>query len=178
MLKRIDILLKQDRKTFHTEDLSLLWNISIRNTLLTTIKRYTREKVLYRIFKGFYSTVPVEQLDPVALGISAIHDYAYLSTESVLIDHGILQQNFAYHTLISNNTRTFSILNHHYKVRKLRKEYLYNDTGIKYENGIRIATVERAVADLLYYNPKYYFDGMKRIDWKKVRDIQKEIGYK
>ncbi len=44
-------------------------------------------------------------------------------------------------------------------------------------DGVNYATVERAVADLLYFNPKYYFDGNSRIDWKKVKEIQGIIGY-
>jgi hypothetical protein len=40
-----------------------------------------------------------------------------------------------------------------------------------------MANIERAVADLLYFNSNYYFDNKKRIDWKKVKKIQKEVGY-
>ena len=37
---KIDVLLKQDQKVFHTQDLALLWGIINKNTLYTTIKRY------------------------------------------------------------------------------------------------------------------------------------------
>ncbi|MBI4648292.1 MAG: hypothetical protein HY738_17340 [Bacteroidia bacterium] len=178
MLKKIDILLKQEKKIYHTQDLALLWNISARNTLLTIIKRYTKENILYRIYKGFYSTVPPNQLDPYEIGICAMHGYTYISVESVLLSHGIIQQHIGYITLISNKSRTFSIDSHHYKVRKLRDEFLYNETGTTLQNNIRIATIERAVADMLYYDNKFYFDGAKFIDWKKVENLQKTIGYR
>jgi hypothetical protein len=38
-----------------------------------------------------------------------------------------------------------------------------------------MALPERAVADLLYYNPKAYFDAP--LNWKKIQRIQKKIGY-
>jgi hypothetical protein len=34
------------------------------------------------------------------------------------------------------------------------------------------------VADMLYFNPKYYFDLAESIDFEKVAVIQKEVGYK
>jgi len=44
-------------------------------------------------------------------------------------------------------------------------------------NEINTASLERAVADILYFNPTYYFDAHNIIDWTKVKNIQKEIGY-
>jgi hypothetical protein len=34
------ILLSQDRRVFRTSDLAVLWQITSKNTLLTTIRRY------------------------------------------------------------------------------------------------------------------------------------------
>ena len=45
------------------------------------------------------------------------------------------------------------------------------------KSGNLVATTERAVADMLYYNPKYHFDFSDSIDFEKVKHIQKEIGY-
>ena len=178
MLNKINILLKQDKKLFHTQDLALLWNITNRNTLLTTIKRYVKKHILYSIYKGFYSVVPVKQLDAIELGICALHDFSYLSTESVLVQHGIIQQQINYITLLSNVSRTFQIGGYYYKVRKLKDEFLFNETGISVKNGIKIADLERAVTDMLYYNKYYYFDGQELIDWDKVEHIKKMLGYK
>ena len=50
-------------------------------------------------------------------------------------------------------------------------------SGIVAQSGLPHAAVSRAVADLLYFNPKAYFDRKEKIDWKKVIKIQKEIGY-
>jgi len=174
---RIDTLLKQDRKLFHTRDLALLWGIDNDNTLYTIIKRYVRKGILIPIQKGFYSTVGLDKINPLELGMSFLHVYSYISCEYVLSLSGIIFQSANYITLVSSVSRKFSVFSHNYLVRKLKDAFLFNDQGIKNEDGIRIATVERAVADLLYFNPKYYFDNRKSVDWNKVKKIQKEVGY-
>lgn len=171
-------MLRQDRKLFHTNDLALLWQISNKNTLYTTIKRYVKKGVLIPIHKGFYSTQDLKNIDPVVLGIGYLHQYAYLSTETILFKKGIINQEVFCVTLISNISRKFSIGSHSYKVRQLRDEFLYQTTGVFVKNGYNQASPERAAADLLYFDSNYHFDGEKLIDWDKVRFIQKKVGFK
>ena len=174
---RISDLIKSDRKLFHTNDLALLWKISNKNTLYTTIKRYVGKGVLIPIYKGLYSTAPVALLNPLELGRAIIHSYAYLTTESVLAQAGIITQaTYAYTFAASRSTKVaagpFSFI-----FRRLKDEFLYNPAGIVNDGGIFIATPERAVADMLYFNPRYHFDFSQSIDFEKVRRIQEEIGY-
>ena len=170
---------KLGETVFHTKDLANLWQIKNPNTLYTTIKRYVRKELLFRIYKGFYSIKPINQLDPTMLGIKSLHKFAYVSAETVLSQSGIIQQNINFISLISSQSKKFSIpgIPNHYYSRKLKDEYLYQSAGIIEKNGVKIAAIERAVADLLYFNPKTYFDADKLIDWKKVKKIQQEIGY-
>lgn len=174
---RIDILLKQEQKLFHTQDLALLWGIENKNTLYTAIKRYVEKGILIPIHKGYYATVPLKNIDPYRLGIGYLHSYGYLSTETVLIQQGIIfQQSFAI-TYISSRSVTFSIGDNRYISRSFNSRYLYNSAGISFQNGIYSASRERAIADMLYLRPKFHFDNEKQIDWKKVRTLQKFIGY-
>ncbi len=173
---RIDILLKQNKRLFHTRDLALLWNSNNDNTLYTAIKRYAIKKILYPIHKGFYATIPPDQLDPLELGLNSLPGYGYVSCEHVLSQNGVIFQKTDYFTLISDQPRKFTLLGNHYLVRQLHERYLYNDLGISQTiNGILIANSERAVADLLYFNPRYHFDNRKSVNWPLVRKIQKEV---
>lgn len=174
---RIIELNRADRKIYHSNDLAILWNISNKNTLYTTIKRYVQKGVLISIYKGLYSTVPISELDPLELGRAIIHRYTYLTTESVLAQVGIISQATYAHTFVSNVSKKVTVEDISFRFRKLKDEYLYNPTGIVQRDGNLIATTERAVADMLYYNPKYYFDFSGSIDFEKVKQIQKEIGY-
>jgi hypothetical protein len=64
-----------------------------------------------------------------------------------------------------------------YLFRKLKPVYLNNPAGVLNQNGILVATPERAVADMLYFNPRYHFDAPESVDFEMVRSIQKEVGY-
>jgi hypothetical protein len=118
----------------------------------------------------------VEDLNPAFLGIKALNKFAYLSTESVLVQHGIITQISNQITLISSISKKYKIKNNLYKVRQLSDKFLFNEVGITLVERYYQATPERAVADLLYFNPNFHFDGEKLIDWKKVKEIQKELG--
>ena len=174
---RINELIKLDRKIYHTNDLALLWNITNRNTLYTTIKRDVQKGVLLPIYKGLYSTVPLSQLDPLELGKAIIHRYTYLSTESVLARAGVIAQATYVYTFISDKPKKATVESMSFLFRQLKDKYLNNPTGVINQNGVFIATTERAMADMLYFNPKYHFDIPESIDINKVKFIQKEVGY-
>lgn len=162
---------------FHIDDLANLWQIKNPNTLRTTLKRYSKEGLLIRIHRGLYSLLPIEKINPQLLGLKALHQYAYLSTETVLAQEGIIFQNILQITLVSSISKKFTIGPYQYQCRQLSDKFLFNDAGILVRDGLQIATLERAVADMLYFNPKYYFDASHLINWTKVRAIQKQLGY-
>ena len=174
---RIDILLKQEQKLFHTQDLALLWGIENKNTLYTAIKRYVKKGILISIHKGYYSTVPLNTINPFRLGLGYLHSYGYVSTETILVQQGIIFQSAASITLISHTSKSFTIGNNTYISRKIVNTYLYNSAGIIQQDGIQRASVERAIADILYLRPQFHFDNEKSIDWKKVKELQTFIGY-
>jgi hypothetical protein len=174
---RLNELIKSDRNVYHSNDLAILWGISNKNTLYTTIKRYVQKGTLIPIYKGLYATVPITELDPLELGRAVIHRYTYLTTESVLAQDGIISQATYAYTFVSSLSRKITIGDFSFVFRKLKDEFLFNPTGITNKNGNFVATTERAVADMLYFNPKYHFDFSESIDFKKVKRMQKEIGY-
>jgi predicted transcriptional regulator of viral defense system len=174
---RLSELLQVDRKIFHTNDLAVLWGITNRHTLYMTISRYMDRGVLFPIYKGLYSTVPVSDLDPLELGRSIIHGYTYLTTESILSQAGIISQTVYDYTFVADRSKRVSAGPWSFRFRQLKDAFLHHPAGIVDKNGIFIASTERAVADMLYFDPKYHFDVPESIDFEKVRSLQKEIGY-
>lgn len=172
---KLNSLLKSSENLFHTPDLSLLWNVKKKNTLYTTIKRYVQKGVLIRIQKGFYSKAPLEQVNPIKLGMGFLHSFCYLSTESILSQNGIISQSIPYITLISDKSKRFKIKNNFYISRQMKDSFLFDTAGITEKDGILQATIERAVADMLYFNPHCHFDAPGLIDWEKVKEIQKQV---
>lgn len=155
---RLDTLIKNNRKLFHTQDLALLWKISDRNTLYTTIKRYVAKGILIAIHKGLYSTLEISKLNPAELAVAIIHDYAYVSCETILARNGIIVQEVNALTLVSRKSARFKAGNISILVRKMKDDLLYNSEGIVRVGNIFEATPKRAMVDMRYYVPKYHFD--------------------
>lgn len=172
---RFTEIIKLGGLIFHTNDLSRIWKISDRNTLLVTLKRYVDNGLLYRIYKGLYSLKPVLDLDPLLVGVAAINKYTYLSCETILAKHGVIFQGLNYFTFVSEQSKRLTIEPYNYYYRQLKKDFLYNDFGVNKNNILNEASLERAVADVLYFNPNYYFDNPSVINWKKVKEIQKIV---
>lgn len=170
-------LIRLDRKLYHSNDLAVVWRISNKNTLYTAISRYVHKGILIPVYKGLYSTVPLSSLSPLELGVAIVHKYTYLSTESVLVQGGVIYQATQGHTFVSSVSKKITIEKIPFIYRKLKDEFLNNPSGITNQNGIFVASVERATADMLYFNPKYHFDVPDNIDWEKVEKIRKEVGY-
>jgi len=174
---KISKLIQLDRKLYHTNDLAIIWNIANKNTLYTTIKRYVRKGILFPVYKGLYSSISLPSLDPLELGRAIIHRYTYLTTESVLSQAGIISQPTYAYTFVSDQSKRVSAGSFSFLFRRLKDDYLYHPAGIISQNGGFVAGIERAVADMLYFNPKYHFDVPGVINFAAVKLIQKEIGY-
>ena len=174
---RISELVQLDRKLFHTNDLAVLWGINNRHNLYMAITRYINKGVLFSVYKGLYSTVPVSSLNPIELGAAIIHQYTYLTTESVLSQSGIISQRVYDYTFVAARSKRVKVGQWSFRFRKLKDDFLYHPVGVEKQNMVFIASTERAIADMLYFSPKYHFDVSENIDFDKVKSIQKEIGY-
>ncbi len=175
--RRFAELAKRGEIVFHVDDLARLWKIKDKNTLHTTLKRYNKQGLIYRIWRGMYAIKEIDQIDPLLLGVKALHGFGYVSLETILFQAGIINQKPSAITLIGEKTRHFGIGENEYRCHLLSDKHLYNPFGIEEKNGIKRASSERAVADLLYFNSHAHFDAPSQINWQKVRKVQKAIGY-
>lgn len=173
--QRIALLASKGEIIFHVKDLANLWGIGDPNTLRVTLKRYADQGILKRIYRGFYSLVPLDEVDPLLLGARAIHRFCYLTTETVLHQTGFMNQKIYSFTFVSEKSLKFAIGNYQFTSRQLDPQFLYQSEGVVRRGDIFVATPERAIADMLYFNPYYSFD--RPFDWKKIAALQKKIGY-
>ncbi|MEK7523610.1 MAG: hypothetical protein AAB588_01135 [Patescibacteria group bacterium] len=173
--KRIALLASKGEKIFHIADMANLWQIQDKNTLRITLNRYVQQGLLHGIYRGFYSLIPPQDLSPLFLGSKALHRFCFVSTETILSQEGYISPVTNYYTFIANRSRIFTLFGYLFKSRQLADRYLYNSEGVALRGGLLQASPERAIADMLYFNPSYHFD--HPVDWKKVRDIQQKVGY-
>jgi len=159
-IHKLDRLLKSDQKLFHTQDLAVLWGIDNRNTLYTTIKRLVKKGVLIPVTKGLYSTLPIGEIDKFQLGTALIHRFCYVSCETVLEMEGVISQKVYPVTFVSSVSQKIKLGSILFLCRKLKPEVLLDPDGVIQKDGYFIATKERAISDMRYLNPKYYFDNV------------------
>ncbi len=162
-------------QVFHIDDLARIWGINNRNTLSTSLKRYVEKGLIYRLYRGLYSIKPVVELDPLPLGAQALNSYCYLSGETILAKHGVIFQQLDCFTFMGEKTKRFKIGHYKYCCRQLKDGFLYNDIGIDKTGKLNLATLERAVADILYFNPTYHFDNPNAINWAEVNRIRAAV---
>lgn len=174
--KRLALVANQKFSLFHFKDFANLWSITNANSLRRLLKRYCDSGVLYRVQRGLYSLISPEKIEPDVLGAKVLHRYCYLTMEWILYREGYISQHSYYYTYASDLSKHFELYGHLFLSRQLNPQFLMNDAGIiRTSVGILEATLERAIADMLYYNPHFYFD--RDIDWVKVRAMQEKIGY-
>lgn len=159
-MDRLSKLIRSSQKIYHTHDLAILWEIENKNTLRVTISRHIKKGVLFKIFRGLYSTTPIGEIDKYLLGSKLIHKFCYLSCESILFDEGVINQVPSAITYVSSMSQKVKINNTVYAYRKARPEILYDPKGISVVNGYFKADRQRAISDMKYFNPKYYFDNI------------------
>lgn len=93
---------------------------------------------------------------------------SYVSLETVLFNKNIIFQDFSkIITSVSSNSYVEKIEKIEYRYLKIKNEILTNPIGIINEDKVHIATAERAICDVLYFNKKFYFDNLN--------DINKEL---
>ncbi len=153
----------------------MLLGIDNANTLRVTLYRLTQAGVLHRIHRGLYSLLPSDRIDPSLLCAASLHRFCYLTTESVLRSEGYILQSMDAFTFVSDVSRRYEVREHRVISRRLHPRFLHNQEGIIRKNGILQATLERAIADMLYFDPWYHFD--RPVYWARIAALQETIGY-
>lgn len=172
---KITTLLQTGEQLFSIQDIALLWNESNRHNLRMTTMRLVKAGKLFRIYRGLYSLLPIEKLDPLKLGTKIMQGYGYLSLQSILIQHGILSQGQHAYTFVAKTSKDTTIGPWRFSFHTIHDKYRFQPFGVEKKNNTLTANPNRAIADLLYLDSHAHFDAP--INWKNIHDLQQNIGY-
>ncbi len=161
-------LYKSKDTVFTAREIALIWREDNLNRLKNKIKYYLDKGDLIKLRKGVYAKLGYD----VKEASVQIYKPSYISFETVLSSAGVIFQYYDTISVASYLSREI-ILNDGQKIRyrKLKNDVLLNDKGVIQKNGIAIASVERAFLDMIYINPRYYFDNLSVIDWEKCLQL-------
>jgi len=167
--KDVIFSLYQDSRTiFRLSDVAMLTGDTDRVSLGKKLHYYVKTGKLRNPRKGIYAK---SDYSPRELACR-LYTPSYISLEYVLRKEGLIFQYDTSITSVSYLSRTLEIEDQVYIYRKIKNAYLLNTRGLlRLPNGINIATPERALLDMLYLSPGFYFDNLNPVNEKKVLEL-------
>ena len=154
-------IFNEARTVFRLNDIAMLLGETNFNSINKKLNYFVRAGKLKNPRKGIYAKTGfnIEEL------ACRIYIPSYISLEYVLQQAGVVFQYNSQITSVSYLSRTIDIETNSYVFRKVKGEILVDTNGIiRLENGVNIATPERAFLDVLYLNANYNFDNLNPLN--------------
>ncbi|HDR51174.1 MAG TPA: hypothetical protein ENN90_06070 [Mariniphaga anaerophila] len=156
---------QSNKSVFRLNEIAMLSGETNFTSLNQKLNYYVRTGKLENPRKGIYAK-PGFNLEEMA---SSVFTPSYISLEYVLQRAGIIFQYNSLITSVSYLSREIEITGQIYRFRKIKKEMLFNTSGIEQKpNHVNIATAERAFLDLIYLEPGFYFDNLNPLNKEKI----------
>jgi len=165
-------LRKNDQTVFRFSDLSQVVAGYTGSKLRSALKYALTKGDIFRISQGIYS------LSKDYSRLEFANKYrspSYISLYSVLQKEGIVFQPYSTIYVVSSRSQEIEIDGQKYIYRKIKDDVLLNPFGVKNENGIQIANIERAICDKIYLDGDEYFDNLRNIDWNLMTEINQKV---
>jgi hypothetical protein len=135
---------------------------------------YVKAAKLFRVTRGIYSINP--QFQPAALA-AKLNPPSYITGWYVLSRAGVVYQYYGEGvTSVALRNRQFEIAGQKYSFRQMKREIFFNELGIEKTANYWIASPERALLDVLYFNKSLSFDHLDGLDFAKAQAIGKIYG--
>jgi hypothetical protein len=158
-------LYSSNKKVFRLSDIAAIDRETKYDNLKSKVFYYVKKGLLNSPRRGIYTLGSGYSIKELA---SSIYTPCYLSFETVLREEGAIFQNYRGVYLASYLTREIELGGNRIFYRKLKDEILTNPAGIKNTKSGSVASVERAVLDMLYLVKDYYFDNLTMLNWDKA----------
>jgi predicted transcriptional regulator of viral defense system len=163
-MSNLIVQLHQEHKTvFTVDDLRIVWQEPDSKKLKSKIHYYTDSGQLIRLSKGVYALDGEYNTYELA---TSIYTPSYISFETVLRSEGLIFQHYTGLFVATYLSREVEVKNQKLMYRKIKQEVLVNPEGIIQKEGYAIASRERALLDMLYVDPNFYFDNLSGIHWQ------------
>ncbi|MCK9302652.1 MAG: hypothetical protein PHU62_09905 [Bacteroidales bacterium] len=161
-------LFNSSRRVFTMADLALLSDETNYQSLSNRIHKIVKTGKLQSPRKGIYTKTDYQ---PEELACR-LYTPSYISLEYVLQRAGVVFQYDTTITAVSYVSRNLTIDNYNISYRKIKNEWLATLDGIIItDDGLSIATPERAFLDLLYLNGDTYFDNLNKLDKTLISNL-------
>lgn len=155
---------KSPRTVFTLKELSLLLPNLKYNNLKERVSYLAKVGAIQRLTHGVYAK---ESYNPLELA-NKLYSPSYISLETVFRQAGITFQHYERIFSVSYLTRTVSVDGHTFEYHQISKSILLDKEGLLDQDGVIIASKERAFLDAVYLYKNYHFDNLGALDWDAV----------
>ncbi|MGI5827382.1 MAG: type IV toxin-antitoxin system AbiEi family antitoxin domain-containing protein [Patescibacteria group bacterium] len=164
----LEILLRSPKTIFSVKDVALLWSEEREQRVSLRLNKYVKSGKLIRLRRGIYAKD--ENYNRFELA-TRIYTPAYVSFETVLTRSGINFQKYDTIFVASYVARNLEVKGQKISFVRMKDYVLSNILGIEHQDGVALATKERAFLDRIYVSQDYHFDNLTVLDWDKVFEI-------
>jgi predicted transcriptional regulator of viral defense system len=164
----MEVLLRSTKTIFTTNDIKLLWGEASKNAANVRLNHYVKTGKLIRVHRGIYAKDKNYNRFELA---TRIYTPSYISFETVLTRSGINFQYYGNIFVASYINRDIAVDRQNISFIRMKNYVLTDAAGVLHNNGIAIATKERAFLDRIYVSKDYHFDVLDLLDWDKVFEI-------
>jgi predicted transcriptional regulator of viral defense system len=177
MATKYNLLLQSGQNVFNIDNLSVIWGQKKRSDTVQSVRNYVKSGQLFRLRRGLY-TLNKDSLDVFEVANKAWTP-SYVSGQTILAKHGTTYQSISTVHSISPTSKKIMIEGTIFLFHMVKEEIFYNQLGIENRHGIYFASLERAVADLLYYSGgNWQFENLENVNWEKLKEIALIYGQK
>lgn len=162
-------LIALNKTVFSLSDLGKIWGIADSQYLRLAVFRLVSRGELFRICRGYYSLR--KDYESLELAFKLLSP-SYVSLETVLFRKGVIFQDYSM-TISSAGINRWEkkIDGMLFSYFKIKNDVLLNPMGVEHKLSYAIAGLERAIGDMVYLHPNYYFDNLTSVDKKKLIKI-------
>lgn len=160
-------IFESSRTVFSIKNIGMMTGECREGLLAKRLNYHVRQGKLLNPRRGIYAKRNYNAEELACL----LYTPSYLSLEYVLQKAGVVFQYDSRLTCVSYLSRTVKVDGHECCYKRIKGEILVNTMDVMCNNGICIASKERAFLDVLYLNTTYYFDNLRPLDYKKIKEL-------
>lgn len=164
----LEVLLRSPNTVFSTKEVALLWREADASAVSDRLKSYVIAGKLVRVRRGLYAKDKNYNREELAI---RIYTPAYVSFETVLARAGVVFQYYGNIFVATYISREIIADGQKVSLVRIKDFVLSNTAGISHQDGVSVASTERAFLDRLYVSKEYHFDNLYALDWDKVFEL-------
>lgn len=172
LIKNILFFKNQDQTVFTLSEIASFDASYSGKKLNSALKYLIKQKELVRIARGIYALNKNYSKFEFA---NKFRIPSYISFYTVLVNSGIVFQPYSSIFVASKRSEEKEIDEQKYIYRKIKDKILLNPLGIVTRKQTSIASVERAICDIIYLDGVQYFDNTRNIDFEKIELLNEKV---